>query len=201
MQIDKENNKESSDEDYEESYQDIDDPQVEGEIYQETTEIYDEIVKEFSVGEEKYTDSGFMANKKILGTKNAKIVHKWERLSAEEPLFTEESKFNPQDIQPSSLTGPYLANAFSMLQEKDIRAIFETKQSNYCGAFIVKFLIEGKLVHVIVDDQFPVKEDGTWACMSGNGKDHWMMVLEKAYAKLFGGYDKIAKGSILFLCF
>jgi hypothetical protein len=57
----------------------------------------------------------------------------------------------------------------------------------------------GNSVFVIVDDQFPVLENGSWACTHGaNNQEHWMMILEKAYAKLFGGYDKIIKGSYIY---
>mgnify|MGYP003333859467 CR=1 FL=1 len=53
-------------------------------------------------------------------------------------------------------------------------------------------------MHVIVDDQFPCLENGDWAGMHcSKGQSHlWMMVLEKAYAKLYGGYDKIQQGDL-----
>ena len=55
-------------------------------------------------------------------------------------------------------------------------------------------MIGGKPLHVIVDNKIPIKDDGSWARIHSISNDHWMMVLEKAYAKLFGGYNKIRNG-------
>ena len=60
-------------------------------------------------------------------------------------------------------------------------------------------MIGGHPIHVIVDDYFPILKDGSWAGVHSSSNDHWMMVVEKAYAKLFGGYGKIRTGFILFL--
>ena len=79
-----------------------------------------------------------------------------------------------------------------MLKEQQILSLLlNQNQDNDCGAFIVRFMIGGHPIHVIVDDYFPICKDGSWAGVHSTSNDHWMMVVEKAYAKLFGGYDKI----------
>jgi hypothetical protein len=62
------------------------------------------------------------------------------------------------------------------------------------GCFCVRFYREGEEVYVIVDDYFPMRkvEGGKlgWAFASGgdDGEELWPLVLEKAYAKLYGSY-------------
>ena len=60
------------------------------------------------------------------------------------------------------------------------------------GCFCVKFYRDGDPEYVIVDDYFPARTlDGKveWVFATGgeNGDELWPMVLEKAYAKLYGG--------------
>jgi len=44
-----------------------------------------------------------------------------------------------------------------------------------------------------IDDSFPCEKD-TPAFSRANGNELWVMLLEKAYAKCFGAYDKIEMG-------
>ena len=66
------------------------------------------------------------------------------------------------------------------------------------GAFCVRFLKDDAEEWVVIDDFFPVREDGTWAFVSGGdaGEDLWPLVLEKAYAKLYDGYSHIEAGKV-----
>lgn len=79
-----------------------------------------------------------------------------------------------------------------------------TKEEDWVktGCFCVKFFTEGEEEYVIVDDHFPAKkgENGTieWAFVKGgnDGDELWPMVLEKAYAKLYGAYSFIEAGKV-----
>ena len=44
---------------------------------------------------------------------------------------------------------------------------------------------------VQIDDYFPMKENEYWACIHSTEQECWMMILEKALAKVYGGYHKI----------
>jgi len=49
---------------------------------------------------------------------------------------------------------------------------------------------------VIIDDKFPVDKNGNWSFGQAVDKDElWPLILEKAYAKLYGGYQSIIGGS------
>ena len=67
-----------------------------------------------------------------------------------------------------------------------------------CGAFQVNYFKDGYVETVIVDDYFPVSQiDGKWAFAKGqDGKELWPVVLEKAYAKLYGSFANIEAGKV-----
>jgi len=46
---------------------------------------------------------------------------------------------------------------------------------------------------VVVDDKFPCSAKGPLFSRS-HGPELWVLLLEKAYAKLYGAYDKIEGG-------
>ncbi len=71
-----------------------------------------------------------------------------------------------------------------------------TKEEDWknTGCFCVRFFKDGETEFVIIDDYFPAKkgqnEKDEWAFVKGGveGNEIWPMVLEKAYAKLYGSY-------------
>lgn len=70
-------------------------------------------------------------------------------------------------------------------------------QDTGCGAYIVKFFVGEHIVEVIIDDKFPVDMNGNWVFGHSADKDElWPNILEKAYAKLYGGYYAIIGGFI-----
>jgi hypothetical protein len=65
------------------------------------------------------------------------------------------------------------------------------------GIFGMMFFVNGMWRAVFVDDQFPTTEDGQFVfsrCLDKN--ELWMPVLEKCYAKFYGGYQHIVGGLV-----
>ena len=53
---------------------------------------------------------------------------------------------------------------------------------------------DGKWVHIVVDDYLPTVEGQLIYCRSSQENEFWPALLEKAYAKLYGGYKAIDGG-------
>ena len=57
----------------------------------------------------------------------------------------------------------------------------------------------GSWTNVVIDDRFPCieKRPGEFipAFSRANGDELWVMILEKAYAKLYGSYERIEGGN------
>jgi calpain-15 len=66
---------------------------------------------------------------------------------------------------------------------------------NSAGIYLVTLFVNGKITPVIVDDWFPVDDAGDEAafCSSESG-EIWGMLLEKAWAKLHGSFQRIESG-------
>lgn len=65
------------------------------------------------------------------------------------------------------------------------------------GAYMVKFNKFNKDIHIIIDSEFPVDSEGKW--LFGRSEDSgeiFTNILEKAYAKLYGGYQNIVGGKV-----
>jgi calpain-7 len=58
----------------------------------------------------------------------------------------------------------------------------------------VRLFVNGMFRKVVVDDQVPVGRDGRLLVSISNTKDMWVTLLEKAYAKVLGGYDAMDNG-------
>ncbi|CAL8078752.1 unnamed protein product [Calicophoron daubneyi] len=61
----------------------------------------------------------------------------------------------------------------------------------HSGIFKIRFWQDGFLVDVTIDDRLPF-QNGKFVCtMSSSPTEFWPAILEKAYAKLLGGYDNL----------
>jgi calpain-15 len=49
-------------------------------------------------------------------------------------------------------------------------------------------------MEVTIDDYFPCTEEGGPIFSSGNGNELWVLILEKAYAKVHGNYYTLRGG-------
>lgn len=74
---------------------------------------------------------------------------------------------------------------------------FVTTQLNSAGVVCVRFFKNGSWRSVLLDDRFPCTLFGTPKFASSRQPtDFWVMILEKAYAKLHGGYAAIEGGFV-----
>ena len=108
-----------------------------------------------------------------------------------------------KDISKSDILQGALGNCYflaalcSMAENSDslIRRLFITTEINKYGIYCVQICFNGEWRAVIVDDFFPCYSEDHGPCFTkGNNNELWVMILEKAWAKLHGNYEKIEAG-------
>jgi len=101
------------------------------------------------------------------------------------------------DVKQGSLGNCYFLSAIAAMTEFPnlIYQIFRTKEVNTEGYYEVVMFIDGEWQVVILDDYFPVRK-GTKELVFArpNGCELWVLLLEKAWAKVNGGYVNIISG-------
>ena len=110
-------------------------------------------------------------------------------------LFSEKIKFD--DIIQGSLGDCYFLASIANLCKYPglIRGLFKTDTVNKDGYYEIILRIDGRKHIVIVDDYFPVYRKNKFPCFSQpNENCIWVMLLEKAWAKVNGGYLNIIGG-------
>jgi calpain-15 len=106
----------------------------------------------------------------------------------------------PTDVIQGELGDCYFLSALSSLAEKPglIRRLFNTEKPNEFGVYSIWMNIDGLWTETIVDDYFPIKDEGRGAvqfAFSRTSEDElWVLLLEKAYAKNYGNYFTIEGG-------
>lgn len=92
-------------------------------------------------------------------------------------------------------------SALSGLAENPERVnfMFEDQKINKEGLYFVKLFIDGVLRYIIIDDRFPVDHKGNSLFSKPKldrkkNKEIWVMLVEKAYAKIFGYYSALQLG-------
>jgi hypothetical protein len=71
-----------------------------------------------------------------------------------------------------------------------VKRIFITQKVNKAGCYAVKMYVNGEMKTIVVDDQFPFNERSNKWAFSRTTKTNeiWVLILEKAWAKIFGSY-------------
>lgn len=116
---------------------------------------------------------------------------------------------SPDDIAQGNLGNCYflaaLASCAAAKEDHLLRDLI-IEEGQDVGLYGVKFFVNGRWVTVIVDDYFPCTQDynGAWQPIFAHSKDHdgsppgqvelWVMIFEKAWAKLHGSYEATSGG-------
>lgn len=102
------------------------------------------------------------------------------------------------DVTQGDVTNDYFTATISALGEfpRLIAQLFRTKTVPENGCVEVALQVEGKWQIVLLDDKFPVYKLSKMPlfCRSKT-KELWSLYLEKAWAKINGGYSKIVNGN------
>lgn len=120
----------------------------------------------------------------------------WQRLSE---MYKDPQVFHdgitPNDINQGELGNCYFLAVLSAMAEipERVQACFHTKEPNSAGIYLMSFYINGTVTPVIVDDYVPAK-DGKPCFSSSKDGEMWVMLLDKAWAKLQGSYARTESG-------
>ena len=89
-----------------------------------------------------------------------------------------------------------MLSALATLSERPslIERLFITKEINPNGIYRVKVCKNGEWNTVTVDDFFPCYPLGNPLFSKAQGNELWVMLLEKAYAKIHGNYFSLRGG-------
>jgi len=123
-------------------------------------------------------------------------VYEWKRPSQLATGWVViDHSINSSDILQGELGDCWFLSALSVLADRPhlIDRILLTKKYNPEGAYAVRVFHDGGWKRVVVDDLFPTKYRQL-AFGRGKGKQLWVSILEKAYAKLHGSYAAITGG-------
>jgi len=129
----------------------------------------------------------------------SKAVH-WRRphefLNGKIELF--EAGIEPFDIIKGDLDNGWFLSALVALSENPslIKRLFINKEFNPAGFYKVRVCKNGEWVVVTVDDYIPCYPNGGPMFTRGNGNELWVMLLEKAYAKVHGHYWTLNDGQV-----
>jgi calpain-15 len=107
-----------------------------------------------------------------------------------------EGGIEPGDIRQGALGDCWFLCAIAALTEfpKLVLDLIETEEINEHGVYRVKFCKNGWWQSVRVDDYFPCFPGAGPIYSRSNGNELWVMLLEKAFAKLCGSYEAVKSG-------
>ncbi|KNC51396.1 uncharacterized protein AMSG_12080 [Thecamonas trahens ATCC 50062] len=140
-----------------------------------------------------YTDTEFEVGEASAG---------WERLGrmAESSVRLMLNGCAPSDVVQGSLGTCYLVGSLASLaaSHPEAAAAMVVKYDTELGVYGLVLFKNGQWVPVVVDDYVPMVEAGgeRWQAYSrcSNPREIWVSLVEKAYAKVHGGYPQIEGG-------
>ena len=127
----------------------------------------------------------------------------WQRASKIYPnaVVFKDAGVTPQDIVQGFLGNGYLLSVLSAMsgRPENIYDLFETKEVNKAGIYMVYLFVNGMRTAVIVDDYIPVwPQNNAPVFAKGREQELWVILLEKAWAKLHGTYCRTEASSPFF---
>ena len=130
--------------------------------------------------------------------KDIKFVRPNEIFGDNYKLFSGKIEFD--DVKQGGLGDCYFLSTVANLCKFPgiIASLFITKEKNKDGFYEIVLMIDGKPKIVIIDDFIPVRMSDSnkpYCCFAKpNENEIWVILLEKAWAKINGGYLNIISG-------
>lgn len=145
-----------------------------------------------------YIDQSFSASDQSLPPNIKSQCKGWKRPSPDSVVLKDGKA--GMSVRQGSIGDCYLISAIGALGRDRIKQILGDPSSYPAGAYMVKFNKFNRDIHVIVDSQFPVfSNDAANQWLFGRSEDEkelFCNIIEKAYAKLYGGYQNIVGGKV-----
>ena len=127
----------------------------------DSVEKFKKIIEQFKATGEKFVDKQFPANDSSLGSHTISNTKGWKRA---EGLSIYDGKVTANNVRQGAIGDCYFLSAISVLGNKRLMDMFiETNPDPKCGAYLMKFFRYGDPIYVIVDEFFPINEEGKWA--------------------------------------
>ena len=186
-----------------------------------SSDIFDQLFQVCKSSNRKYIDLDFPPNfKHLVQEKNSIHTYDWssfiwsrsDKIYKDPKIFAMNLKqsfvkrpnaniikdISKSDILQGALGNCYFLAALCSLAEISdnlIRRLFLTPETNKYGIYCVQLCFNGEWKAVILDDNFPCYPDERGPCFTkGNNEELWVMLLEKAWAKLHRNYEKVEAG-------
>jgi calpain-15 len=103
---------------------------------------------------------------------------------------------DPNDIKQGELGDCWFLSALAALAERPglVKRLFITEEYNKEGVYKLRFCKNGEWIVVTIDDYIPCRMDGGPMFSYGCTNELWVLLVEKAYAKLHGNYESLNGG-------
>lgn len=166
---------------------------------------FESILQNYRDNGEQYTDEGFPPNlNSLTGFASEDYFPKYQRYdwTRAPQIFGDDLKIVSGDICSNDIIQGQLGDCYllgslaSIAEHGDrIKRIIYSKEPNECGVYCVSLCLTGVWEDIILDDYFPTYYNQP-AFNSTKSKELWVMLLEKAWAKVNKGYHNIVGGLI-----
>ena len=168
---------------------------------------FNQLLKEWEDAGTVFFDNEFPANIKSLlgfnGSNKSGLSYNQYRWARASEIFngkmTMFDDISSNCIRQGDLGDCFLLCAIAAIAEfpARIRHLFISDKINKIGLYLVELCISGVWQSVYIDDSFPFNHSSKeFAFCQTKTNEIWVMLLEKAYAKVYGGYDNIHGGTI-----
>lgn len=166
---------------------------------------YEELKKSLLSSKNLYEDDGFPASEKSLPKFMGELKPadvEWKRpkeiCEGGKPVFLrKDSQF--YDLDQGDVMDSWfipLVTCFSVANKEQFEQVVPPDQSfekEYTGLFRFRLWQDGEFKDVLIDDRLPTVEGKLLFSRNREcPQEFWVALLEKAYAKLYGGYEMIA---------
>jgi len=170
----------------------------------------DEVLKELEDSEKNFVDPEFphemwyLEDEEAEGSLLAQFPDlSWRRPSefmnsrVKSPVLFDE--FLPNLTTRTPLAGCEIYSALAVMAEypQRLSGLFNTKEVTKQGAYSVNFTVSGTRIEILLDDYLPSKDGSQLLFSQPADNELWFSLLEKAFAKLHGGYNGLESVGIL----